>query len=238
MASKPPDWSRDPLSRFLDDARHNTVAAFKHCKPQFQRLSDIDAVYRLMLENLGQSQEFVSGFFLIRTHCSYLGATRLALSGQLAEAYMVLRGCLESALYGLYVAGSPYRQEIWLRRHDDEESEKRTKGEFQVRKVMDHLKEKDERTQAITQKLYDTTIDYGAHPNERAISSQITTTTDGTRANFSAEVFIVGNIPHAACMKSAARIGVCCMDIFSHVFRTRYEILGIDVRLDELRQGL
>jgi len=234
----PENWTKDSLSKFLDDAEHNTMATYVNCRPQYQRLSDIDTVYRLMMDNLNQSSEFFAGFFLIRTHYSYLAANRLALGGQVAEAFMVLRGCLENALYGLLVAFDTTRQEIWLRRHDDEASKKRVKEEFTIRKVMDHLKEIDERTQTIAKKLYDQTVDYGGHPNERSVTTQIDVTTDGCRTNFSADVFNVGNIPHLACLKTAARIGVCCLDIFGHIFRSRYKILGIDVKLDQLRQGL
>jgi len=145
---------------------------------------------------------------------------------------------LENALYGLFVAFDTTRQEIWLRRHDDEASRKRVKNEFTILKVMNHLKGIDERAQAIAQNLYDVTIDYGGHPNERSVSMQINTTTDGCRTNFSADVFNVGNIPHAACLKTTARIGICCMDIFGHVYQPRYKILGIDVKLDQLRLGL
>jgi hypothetical protein len=234
----PPDWGKDALSKYLDDAEHNTVATVINCRSQFQRLSDIDALYCLMMDNLNQSSEYFAGFFLFRTHCSLRGACRLALGGQVAETYIVLRGCLENALYGLYVAFDTNRQEIWLRRHEDEASQKRVKNEFQVGKVLAHLQGIDERTHAIAKALYDTTIDYGGHPNERSVSTQITTTTDGNRTDFSAALFNVGDLPHLACLKSAARIAVCCLDIFGHVFRTRYLLLGIDARLDQLRQGL
>lgn len=234
----PENWTRDPLSKFLDDAEYNTVATYINCRPQYQRLSDIDTVYRLMIDNLHQTPEFFAGFFLIRTQYSYLAANRLALGGQLAEAYMVLRGCLENALYGLFVAFNTTRQEIWLRRHDDEASRKRVKNEFTIRKVMDHLKGIDQRTQVIAQKLYDVTVDYGGHPNERSVTTQIDVTTEGSRTIFSADVFNVGNIAQVACLKTAARIGVCCLDIFGHIYRSRYKILGIDVSLDQLRKGL
>lgn len=214
------------------------MATALNCRPQFQRLSDIDALYWRMLENMNQSPEHFAGLFLFRTHCSFLGGCRLAFGGQVAEAYMVFRGALESALYGLYVAFDTSRQETWLRRHVDEASRKRVKDEFTIAKVMAHLKGIDERTHDIVKSLYDTTIDYGGHPNERTVSSQVATTQEGDRTNFSADVFNCGDLPHLACLKSAARVGIVCLDIFGHVFRARYKLLGIDLRLDQLRVGL
>ncbi len=111
----PRDWGADPLGKFIEDARRNCIATFTNLRRQYDVLSEIERIYRVMVDNLSQSPELVSGFLLIRSHSSFLGATRLCLSGQLAEAYILLRGCLENALYGLYVAGNTSRQKIWQR---------------------------------------------------------------------------------------------------------------------------
>jgi hypothetical protein len=189
-----------------------------------------------MIENLNQTPEFIAGFFLIRTHSSFRGAVRLCLSGQVAEAYMVLRGCLESALYGLYVTDDTDRQEIWLRRHEDEASRRRVQNEFTIRNVLNRLQAVDAKTHEIARQLYDRTIDYGGHPNERAINAQIKTESSDSRADFTAEYFLCGDLPHKASLISAAQIGICCLDLFNNIFKDRYRILGIDDRLDELRR--
>jgi len=205
--------------------------------PEFDALAGIDALYSELIENLNQHPEFVARFFLIRTHSSFRGAVRLCLSGQVAEAYMVLRGCLESALYGLYMAGDTRRQETWLRRHEDATSLARVKNEYSIRNLKLHLQSIDPRTHDITQRLYDQTIDYGGHPNERVISTQITTEAIGSRDQFTAEYFLCGEVSHRLCLKCAAQIGICCIDILFTVFRDRWRILGIDQRLDQIREG-
>jgi hypothetical protein len=187
---------------------------------------------------LNQSPDFFAGFFLVRTRSTLLAACRHALSGQVGEAYVVLRVCLENALYGLYISGDHQRQQTWLRRHDDETSMNKVKREFTVANVMAHLEAIDKRSAEIAQKLYDTSIDYGGHPNERSITSQVTITSDDNSHNFSASLFSTGDLRHALCLKSTARFGVCCLDIFGHVFRTRYQLLSVDSSLDELRRGL
>ena len=213
------------------------VASSANLRPQYNALEVIDRLYCEMVENLNQSPEYVAGFFLIRTHCSFRAAARLSLSGQIAEAYMVLRGCLESALYGLYLAGDTSRQEIWFRRHDDGESLQRVREEFTIRKVLDHLRSIDGKTHKVAKQLYDQTIDYGAHPNERAVSTQIKTESTCSRVDFTAEYFLCGDLPQQVSLKTASQIGICCLDIFHYVWRDRYRILGIDERLDQIRQG-
>lgn len=227
----------DLLGKFLGAAHHNALATTANLRQQYDALATIDQLYSDMIENLSQSPEFVAGFLLVRTHSSFRGAACLSLSGQVAEAYVVLRSCLESALYGLYVAGDPNRQEVWLRRHDDEASRQCVRREFTIRNVLNHLQPIDSKTHDIAQSLYDRTIDYGGHPNERAVSTQIETETDGSRASFTAEYFLCGDLAQQVSLKSCAQIGICCLDIFYNVFRDRYRLLGIDERLDEIRRG-
>lgn len=235
--STPPGCGSDSLSKFLDDARHNMVATFANLRPQYDALVTIDRLYCDIIDNLNPNLEFVPAFLLFRTHSSFRGAARLCLSGQVAEAYMVLRGCLESALYGLYVAGDTNRQEIWLQRHVDHASRQHVRNEFTTAKVLNHLQTIDAKTHDIVRSLYEQTIDYGGHPDERAVLTQIKTESTGSRVDFTAEYFLCGDLPHQLSLKSAARIGICCLDIFYNVFRDRYRILSIDERLDEIRQG-
>jgi hypothetical protein len=233
-----PDLPSDSLGKFLTDAQHNVAATFANLRPQYDALAAIDRAFCDIIDNLNQSPEFVACFFLIHTHSTFRGAARMCLSGQVAETYTVLRSCLESALYGLYIAGDTNRQEIWLRRHDDDASRQRVRNEFTIRNVLDHLESIDAKTHGIAQSLYDRTIDYGGHPNERAVNIQIKTESDGSCADFTAEYFLCGDLPHQVSLKSSAQIGICSLDIFYNVFRDRYRILGIDARLDEMRKGL
>lgn len=232
----PADWGADRLADFIEAARQNTLATFSNLRAQYDDLLEIHGSYQRIIENLTQHPEFVAAFFLFRTHSCYLGAVRLSLSGQLAEAYMVLRGCLESALYGLYVAGDTNRQEIWLRRHDDDDSRHRVQNEFAIRNVMNHLQSIDSNTQGIAQRLYNHTIDYGGHPNERAVLTQVQSNRQGSRVNFSLDYFVCNGVPLPACLRATAQVGICCLDILYSVFRDRYRILGIDQRLNQLRQ--
>ena len=235
--STPPDWGSDSLGEFLDAARHNMMATVANLRQQYDALATIDQLYCDVIDNLNPNLEFVSAFFLFRTHSSFRGAARLCLSGQVAEAYMVLRSCLESALYGLYVAGVTNRQEIWLHRHVDHASRQRVRNVFTTGNVLNHLKSIDAKTHDIARSLYEQTIDYGGHPNERAVLTQIKTESTDSRVAFTLEYFLCGDLPHQLSLKSAARIGICCLDIFYIVFRDRYRRLGIDERLDEIRQG-
>src|SRR5262249_36974864 len=154
---------------------------------------------------------------LWQTHDHFLGAVRLGLSGQLPGACALLRLSLESALYGLYVAGNSNRQEIWAKRHDDNSSRRHSKKEFTVRKIMDHLRSVDAKTQGIVDQLYQRTIDYGGHPNPRAVLPGIEIEESGRTTNFSMDHFQCGDVRQMACLKLAAQVGICSLDVLYHV---------------------
>ncbi len=233
----PPGWGSDSLSKFADTAYHNIMATYANLRAEYDALAKIDGLHDKMIENLNQSPEFVAGFLLIRTHSYFRGAALKALSGQVAEGYMLQRGALESALYGLYAAGDDNRQKIWLNRHEDDASRKRVRREFTISNVLNHLQSVDAGTHDVAKRLYDRTIDYGGHPNERSVTTQVKTEVTESRIDFTAEYFCCGDLPHRVVLKSAAQAGICCLDMFCHVFRDRYRILGIDLELDEIRKG-
>ncbi len=234
----PPNWETDPITDFIEQARNNTFATFANLKSQYNPLASIDKLFRDITNNLTNTKELVPSFFLMRSHSSFLCGVRLALSGQIPETYMVLRGAIENALYGLYVSRNPKSAEIWLNRHEDEKSKQRTRNLFSYSNVIQFLKSVDKRSYDATSQMYDRCIDLGAHPNERSVTSVMNMSKNDKELHYEV-AYLVGNTPalHLA-MKSTAQIGVCSLDIFQNVFRERFEILSGSIKLDELKKRL
>jgi len=234
----PPGWGDDPLSKFIQDAIDNTYATFHNLKFPYNRLRDIHIVFNTIANHIDRTPNWFAAFFLIRSHAAFLGAVRLALSGQVPEAYMVLRGCLENALYGLYVTRNPSSQETWLRRHDNEESKKKIKNEFKVSNLLSLLENEDPRLRDIANELYERTIDYGGHPNERAFFSVAKKKSDESKTIIQL-AYLIGNEPALQlCLKSCAQIGVCALSIFQKIYKERFDILGLSDQLTTLKRGL
>jgi len=234
----PPKWGDDPLSKFIQNSIDNTYASFHNLKSLYGRLVDIHVAFRTIADNIDRTPDWFASFFLFRSHAAYLGAVRLALSGQVPEAYMVLRGCLENALYGFYVARKPSTQEIWLRRHDDAESKRKVKGEFKVSNLLGLLAVEDEQLRRIAGDLYETTIDFGGHPNERAILSVMKQQLDESKRTYQS-AYMIGNEPPLHCsLECCAQIGVCALSIFQRIYPERFDILGLSNQLRGLKEGL
>ena len=128
----PPNWGTDEVSNFFEVAQRNAFGSFVQLRAPFAKLIAIDAFYRRLIDNLNHTREWFAAFFVLGAHSSFLAASRLAVSGHLPEAYMVLRGTLENALYGFYIAVRPELRETWLRRRDDAASMRAVKQEFQI----------------------------------------------------------------------------------------------------------
>jgi hypothetical protein len=169
----PDDWGADSLGAFIDTMRRNVFAGFVRLPRAYQRLARIDTGLRLIGENLNNAEDWFVCLFLLRTHSSYLGAAHLALGGQLPESYMLQRGCLENAVYAFYFHRTPDSHERWLRRHDSPRTKKVAEEEFRIRALLRLLRAHDEKLGTVAARLYERTIDYGGHPNERAVTQML-----------------------------------------------------------------
>lgn len=238
LSAAPPGWGKDQLSEFIDTARHNSFATFVNCPSEYRVLTEIGGLYRYAIHNLINTPEWFAAFFLLKSHSAYLGGAMFSISGQCGESYMLLRGCLEAALYGLYLSRHESRCETWLRRHDDEDSLKRVKKEFKIVNLFAELKTTDPATHESAKVLYDRTIAYGAHPNEMALTSLMKKTENGNIIRFDLN-YLSGDTPAFRLnIKTTAQVGVCSLLVFKNIFRERFAILGIDEKIGKLKQGL
>lgn len=137
---KPPEWGNDPLSVFFKHAEYNDRVTALNCPKVYDLLGRVHALFKRFEEAIEKDnrQEFlVARFLMVRSYSSFLGALRLAMSGQVPEAHSVLRSGVECAWYALHIAKDPKgteRCEIWLRRNEDEAAKSRCKSEFTVAK--------------------------------------------------------------------------------------------------------
>lgn len=234
----PPEWGDDPLSKFIQETTDNTYATFHNLKEWYKRLRDIHIAFNLIAQNMNRTRDLLPPFFLVRSHSAYLAGTRLALSGQIPEAFMVLRGSLECALYGLYVFDNPSVGEVWLRRDEDEAAKKKVREEFKIINLFPVLESKETKLRKIAGDLYERTIDYGGHPNQQGFLSVMKQQSDKSKITFQS-AYMIGNEPALQlCLKSCAQIGICALSIFQLIFRERFDILGISEKLDVMKIGL
>lgn len=99
----PPGWAGDSLSDFIQAAFTNTLATFIRKRNDFDLLLRIDGAFKNAGDNLHKADTPLAVLLLHRSHSAFLASCRLAMSGQAAETFPVLRSCLDYALYALHI---------------------------------------------------------------------------------------------------------------------------------------
>ena len=244
MIELPPTWGQDSLSAFTDTATRNNIAFFESRQREYRRLAEIDKAFADLSETRPTG---FGAFFLIRCHAAFRGAVRMATSGQVAETYVVIRSALEWALYASDLHDEPDASERWLRRHDGEASDgsetpeseasrKKVRREFTPGRLFESLAKRSAGVQSRASDLYQHSIDSGAHPNERALTSSMRVESTGTFEL--AQIVAADSLAMELAVKQTARVGVCALDIFELIWRDRFRITGLDRTMDSLRRGL
>lgn len=223
-------WGNDSVTTFLSDAHNNVIASMINYKETevIKALIEVDGLFeetsKIIISPLRES---ILPFFLGRSRGAYLGAVRLSLSGQVAESYALMRVCIENGLYGLYVQSDPTigedipeRARIWLDRNESEIAKGNCRSEFTNANVANNLKECDEKLGKIISKLYDMTIDYGAHPN---LMGAVTT---GEITDTGANIDLLTPGDNLACryaIQLTIQVGLSVLSIFGIIFNKRFQ---------------
>lgn len=235
----PETWGKDPVSNFIKSAYQNSVATFTNFRgsPILNAVYEIDSLFRLATHIEYRQDERLLPNFLGRCHCAYLGAIGLSTSGQVVEAYMVVRGCLENALYALYINDDPTADEelpersvAWLNGGKDEASTKKCRNVFTYGAAKKNLFEKDKALGQEASTLYTRTIDYGAHPNFYGHVTASTVTKGGVTIQF----LLPGTPAFTLCVQTSVEVGLCSLKIFSRIFPDRFHSVGITERIAKI----
>lgn len=234
----PPRWGDDNLSQFLGESFGNQLATFVHKPKHFSLLSRINETFQTCGRALDNSPQFLPSIFLLRSHSTFLASVRLASSGQVPETFPLLRSALEYALYAHHVARDETRSYIWVSRHDDEASMKRCRREFTHSRVIESLKAHLPALHPVIEKLYEQTIDFGAHPNERGLSSSTVFVSEGSKNIFRVAQLQGGGEAMNFGLHVTAQVGLTAMSVFEQLYSNQFRELGVTIMLETLRREL
>ena len=232
----PEGWGEKSLSAFIDLANRNTYGTFVHYKDWFARLQQIDATFDKFSAAMLNIPVFYEPFLFVRSHSSYRAAIRLASSGQVPEAFSLLRGCIEYALYGFFLNKFPTAIKTWAERDDNEAGKKKARKELTFRRLLSELDKSSISVGKATRHLYELTIDAGAHPNRKTITLAMTRQETDELVSF--DLAQLNNDPMMLilALKTCAQVGICDLKIFRLVFRERFDLLGISDDIERISQ--
>ena len=237
--NRPPErWGSDPVAGFIDNARNNVFASFQKVRGLYAKIVQIDEVFRQLMDNLLNPRDLTAPFFVLKAHSSFLGAAHLSMAGQAPESFMLMRGCLEAAMYALFINRNPEAAGAWFKRHEDEAAKAACRKLFTARNVLECLNVADSSTHDLVSTLYGKTIDFGAHPNVASLITATRRTEDDERIHFQVAYLNADPEMISGGMKSTAQTGVTSLLVFKNIFPERFDLLGLSERFGSLREGL
>ena len=128
--------------------------------------------------------------------------------------------------------------EVWLRRHDDDASLQAVRNGFRHARVMGTLQCTDARLYEKMHLLYERTIDFGAHPNERAVTGSMKRVGE-TDSEAYHHMYLHGDgVSLEQALKTTAECGLGSLLVFRFIFAERFALLGISEKMDRLRQSM
>ncbi|GAB4287485.1 MAG: hypothetical protein Kow0067_12490 [Coriobacteriia bacterium] len=234
----PDRWGQDSLSSLLEVARGHELAAFQGQSRLFNLLAKVDAVFDAASGSLPHSPNWFPGLLLLSSHRAFRGGAHLALSGFAPESYACARLVLEYSLSGVHLSRNPETAVTWLSRHDGEAARRTVRNEFSYRGLLQELTDLDADKADKVSRLYELTIDRGAHPNEQALTGVLEIEEQPGQKSFKV-AHLCGDglaLPHA--MATLARCGVHGLDVFSLVFPERFSLTGVNATLASLKSSL
>lgn len=234
----PNHWAEDSLTTYLEMSYQNRWATFANKGPIVEKLILLDGCFIAPKGNIIPIDHLVGSMLFVRSHSYFRAACEHAMAGQTTEAFGDIRACLEAAAYGLLSATDASAAEIWLRRHDSAEAGGEMRKEFSAKNLRSVIAKANRKAAEVYEGLYQRSIDFGAHPNERSMTSNLAVEdTKLGRAFVQSQLHGDGwQLDHA--LKSVAQAGVCALEIFQGAFAAKFELLGINEKLLNIRRGL
>jgi hypothetical protein len=234
----PPGWGQDELSKFLQETHQQQYATF-HNKPEATgRLIAIDELFVRVSAGWLNPKSGIAAMLLLRCHAALRAASGEAMAGQVVESYRQCRGMMENAAYAVHIHRNPDFAKVWLDRHADDSGMKASKNAFQHKQVVQSVKAANVHAAARFEELYQRTIDYGGHPNERSVTGSMRMVKDTDRVEMLAVMLHGDDTALSASLKSVAQCAMVSLEMLQVIFNPRFELLGVNAAMLELRRGL
>jgi hypothetical protein len=228
---EPPEgWGQDPITTFLDGACLNSFGSFAN-SVEFKRAIEIDGWFRVLLDNLHRTPDWLPSLFILRSHSAFLATVRLAAAGQVPESHALQRHCLEMALYGFFISRRPDLASVWLKADESPLTRRRLKQEFKIRSIWDALEREAPELTRRAKEGYDRAIDWGGHPNQKALTASLSLRLAEGNAAFESQYLSGSPELITLALRGSWEIGVLSLNVARLIFRERFDILELSTRL-------
>ncbi len=238
IKGRPSGWGRDSLSEFAERHLVNTFGFFSLMPDWIHRLANINDVFRTVGHNLTDPEDVWSAFFLARCQSAFLAASLHAIAGQVGDTAPLTRSCIEWAIYAVHFQKHPDQLEVWLERGDGAEARRKAAAAARPSKMLEDVDALDPLLGKALREIYETSIEFGAHPNIQALFGNMHREERNGDQVFTNKMLTADEFDVRVAIKQVARAGLAALLAFEHLLPARFRDLGAGPRIRELTTGL
>ena len=223
------------LQEFFDTLRSAQQANRAKFPVWYDIIERIDRCFVRVGKNLVKLQSPMTGAFLLRCQYAFKTAAGMAFAGQVVETFVMQRSVLEYAGYALLICKTPSLEGVFLGRHTSKKAMQAQSDAFTIGRVKVAVRRCDTTLADHFVDDYERSINFGGHPNPHAaLSAIVPDERDGLN---SLRVLAISSEPkivvHA--LKCTAQVGLTALCVLQHVFKEKFELLGIRQEIDALK---
>lgn len=130
----------------------------------------LDALFRKLMTGKSHFEHPAASLLSMQSHANFLAGVSTAIRGQSPQTYMILRGCIESAMYAYLISLDEADGDVWMKRRENPEA---VKARFSANRAIQILGPRDPHLAAMAKDTYQSMIEMGAHPNPRSVMEHI-----------------------------------------------------------------
>ena len=237
-ATTPPGWAKDDLTKFLQATHQQQYATFHNKKQAVGPLTAIDELFVRVSRNWVNPLSEVEAMLCLRCHAAFRAAAGERWPVRRVECYRQCRGMLENAAYAVHIHRDPSLAMLWLNRHRDEAGMKASKKAFHHIPVAAAVAAANQHAGKRYEDLYQQTIDWGGHPNERSVTGNLKMIEERDRRIMLAIMLHGDGVELDLALKTAARCGTVSLELLQVLYNARFELLGVNAAMLDLSKGL
>jgi hypothetical protein len=160
--TKMPTWGEDDLTRFLQVVSSNQMGNLARFPEEYCLMRRVNDCFSTGGEHLINPNPVATGMLFLRSQYAFKTTVGMALAGQVVQALVMMRSCLEYAGYALVMFADPTLEDVFFGRHVDDAGRNAQIQKFLIREIRATITTFDNRLAEIFKKLYDRAIDMGA----------------------------------------------------------------------------
>lgn len=233
LKQPPTGWGLNPLTSSFDAARENQFATFFN-KDVSKDLTSIDRLLWGLLIDHVNPRPLLPIDFLLRAHSTFRAAAACAMAGQVYESTVLSRSVLESAAYGLFVRDDDERSKLWFSRGDSEGAKGRVRTAFGFGNLRRDFESHFPALAAAFVSLYETLVDFGAHPNEPGFSINKRIHREEGARIIDTIYMHDDALPLDFGLRNLARVGLWSALVFAEVYPSDFAKRGLGAQLNQL----